>query len=73
MDREEQIQGIGKKIQFQINKLKKLNCLIDMSHNTIGIFDDNIKPTISHYVAGIAMEDYTDVIVFSFNTGRITK
>lgn len=70
MNREENIQKIGKKIQFQINKLKKLNCLVDVSYNTIGIFDGNIEPTILGYDNGLPIEDYNEVIVFSFNTSR---
>jgi len=68
MDREEEIIKIGKKIQFQINKLKKMNCSIDMRYNTIGIFDNEIDPKITVMYGDPNDIDYGCQIVFDFNT-----
>ena len=67
MNREDEIIKIGKKIQFQINKLKKMNCSIDMSYNTIGIFDNNIEPTM-HEEFIHEIDSYQNQIIYSFNT-----
>jgi len=70
MDREEEIIKIGKKIQFQINKLKKMNCSIDMRYNTIGIFDNEIDPEITIMYGDPDDIDYVCQIVFDFKTSR---
>lgn len=43
MSREQEIQRIGKKIQYQINKLKKFNCSIDSRYDSLSIFDNTIE------------------------------
>ena len=68
MEREDEIIKIGKKIQFQINKLKKMNCSIDMRYNTIGIFDNEIDPEIIGKIGDPNETDYGNQIVFDFNT-----
>ena len=68
MEREDEIIKIGKKIQFQINKLKKMNCSIDMRYNTIGIFDNEIKPIETIRYGDPNDIDYGNQIVFDFNT-----
>ena len=72
MNREEEIQKIGKKIQFQINKLKKLNCSIDMSYHDIGIFDNTIKP-IMHEESTREVSSHDNQIVFSFDISNTSK
>ena len=66
-ERELEIHKIGKKIQFQINKLKKMNCSIDMSYNTIGIFDNKIEP-IMHKEFIREVDSHQNQIVYSFDT-----
>lgn len=68
MERDEEIQQRGKKIQFQINKLKKLNCSIDSRYNSICIFDNSIDPEIIVRDGDTNYKDYIDQIVFDFNT-----
>lgn len=68
MDRDLEIQKICKRIQKDIDKLKKLNCFIDHSEHSISVFDDNIKPKKGFIGAG---DDYSDVEVFSFRTSRV--
>jgi rRNA processing protein Krr1/Pno1 len=63
-EREKQIQAAGKAIQKQIDKLNKLNCSIDCSYNTIGIFDNSISPIKSKVVHE---NDYSEQVVFTFN------
>jgi hypothetical protein len=68
MEREEKIEKIGKKIQYQINQLKKMNCSIDLRYNTIGIFDNEIEPEIIKRPGEPNEIDYGNQVVFTFNT-----
>jgi hypothetical protein len=63
MDRDLEIQKIAKRIQKDIDKLKKLNCFIDHSGHRISVFDDNIKPKKGLLGAG---DDYSNAEVFYF-------
>lgn len=67
MTREEEIQSRGKKIQYQINALKKLNCSIDLADHTIGIFDNEIEPQM-HEEYKREVVSYQPQIVFAFST-----
>lgn len=62
MDRGEEIQKIGKQIQKKLDRLKELNCSLDSSWHTIGIFDNTIDMAHS--------DDASDCpqIVYSFDT-----
>jgi len=72
MDRDEEIQKIGNWIQFQLNKLKELDCPLNMSNGAFGIFDNSI-PTEMHkeYVKEIG--SYDNQKVFHFDTSIIPK
>jgi hypothetical protein len=69
MSREEKIQQIGKKIQFQLNKLKELNVSLDLYHNTFALFDNNIKVELS----GSEFKDHLEQAVFEFHTSFINQ
>jgi len=67
MTREEEIQQRSKKIQYQINKLKKLNCSLDLADGVFGIFDNSIAPEMhEEYIREVV--SYQPQVVFSFNT-----
>jgi hypothetical protein len=68
MDRDLEIQKIGKRIQRDIDKLKKLQCSVDWSNHSLSVFDDKITPKKGAIGDG---DDYGDCIVFSFNTSRL--
>lgn len=71
-ERENEIKKIGKRIQFQINKLKKLDCSLDMSNGTFGIFDNSISPEMhEEHVNEIA--SYDNQKLFHFDTSIIPK
>jgi hypothetical protein len=63
MDRDLEIQKIAKRIQKDIDKLKKLNVHIDYTYNSLCLFDDDITP-----IKGASCED--DEIVFTFKTSK---
>jgi len=62
MERDEEIQKIGERIQKQINRLCELNCSIDSAHNTIGIFDDNIEPEMHEEFKNKAVSHMNQVV-----------
>lgn len=68
MDRDLEIQKIAKRIQRDIDKLKKIQCSIDWSNHSLSVFDDKITPKKGGIGDG---DDYNDCIVFSFNTSRL--
>lgn len=65
IDRNTEIRKIAIKIQKEIYKLKKLNCSIDSSYNSISVFDNTIKPIVDKTGEG---DDFSGCIVFSFDT-----
>jgi rRNA processing protein Krr1/Pno1 len=65
IDRNTEIRKIAVKIQKEIDKLKKLNCSIDSSYNSISVFDNTIEPIIHKGGDG---DDFSKCIVFSFDT-----
>jgi hypothetical protein len=67
-ERELEIQKIAKRIQKDIDKLKKLNCFVDHSEHSICVFDDNIKPKKGLLGCG---DDYSEAVVFTFNCSRL--
>lgn len=70
MDREQKIQSLAKQIQKRIDQLKELNCSIDSSYNTIGVFDDEIEPTLISRYGATDNIDYSEQIVFAFDTAK---
>lgn len=67
MDRTEVAIVISKKIQIEINKLKKMNFSVSGRYESICVFDNNITPEkVGSDWAGWE-EDYGNQIVFSFD------
>jgi hypothetical protein len=68
MERDLEIQKISKRIQKDIDKLKKLQCSVDWAGHTLTVFDDKIIPKKGKLGDG---DDYSDAVVFTFNTSRL--
>ena len=70
MDRTEKAIVISKKIQLEIDKLKKLNFSISGRYEGVMVFDNEIKPEKigSDWIGW--NEDFGNQIVFSFDLDR---
>ncbi len=72
MSRVNEAMIISKKIQKEIDKLKKLNFSISARYESICVFDNEIKPEINENLIEKEI-DYGNQVIFSFDCYHYNK